>query len=430
MFADRATIIIRSGKGGNGHVSFRRELYVPDGGPDGGDGGKGGDIIFVVDKGINTLSEYRHARLYKAEPGAEGGKRKQHGKDGADLVLRVPEGTVIYDDATNKVICDMSGDNQRVVVLKGGRGGKGNMNYATPTMQAPKYAQPGGESIELTVRLELKCIADVGLVGFPNAGKSTLLSRCSNAKPKIANYQFTTLQPMLGVVDLPGANGFVMADIPGLIEGASEGIGLGHQFLRHIERTKVLLHVVDAAATEGRDPMEDVEIINKELTEFHRGLENKPKIIVANKVDSIYTPEGEKDIVTRLKEKYEPQGIGVYAISGVTGQGIKELLYACSKMVEENKDISSFFSSEMDPMEELAKEAAAIDVLKLEDHVFEISGARVDKMLGYTNLEDEKGFAFFQRFMKDNGILDRLVELGVEDGDTVEVGGFAFEYYK
>ena len=346
------------------------------------------------------------------------------------MVLRVPEGTVIYDDATNKVICDMSGDNQRVVLLKGGRGGKGNMNYATPTMQAPKYAQPGGESIELTVRLELKCIADVGLVGFPNAGKSTLLSRCSNAKPKIANYQFTTLQPMLGVVDLPGANGFVMADIPGLIEGASEGIGLGHQFLRHIERTKVLLHVVDAAATEGRDPMEDVEIINKELTEFHRGLENKPKIIVANKVDSIYTPEGEKDIVTRLKEKYEPQGIGVYAISGVTGQGIKELLYACSKMVEENKDISSFFSSEMDPMEELAKEAAAIDVLKLEDHVFEISGARVDKMLGYTNLEDEKGFAFFQRFMKDNGILDRLVELGVEDGDTVEVGGFAFEYYK
>ncbi|HBH92613.1 MAG TPA: GTPase CgtA, partial [Bacteroides sp.] len=250
MFADSVRIFIKSGKGGDGHVSFRRELFVPDGGPDGGDGGRGGDVIFVVDKGLNTLGDFRHNKKYIAESGEEGGKRRCHGKDGEDLIIKVPEGTVIKDDATGKVITDMSGDNMREVVLRGGRGGKGNMNYATATMQAPKYAQPGQEAQEIWVRLELKVIADVGLVGFPNVGKSTFLSRVTNARPKIANYHFTTLSPNLGVVDLDG-HGFVIADIPGLIEGASEGTGLGHEFLRHIERTKVLIHMVDAASTEG-----------------------------------------------------------------------------------------------------------------------------------------------------------------------------------
>lgn len=249
MFADRAKIIIKSGKGGDGHVSFRREKYVPDGGPDGGDGGKGGDVIFVVDEGLNTLTDYRHRRKFAAGAGEEGGKRNCHGKKGADLILKVPEGTVIKDALTEKVIADMSGDNRRQVILKGGRGGLGNQHFATSTMQAPKYAQPGGEAMELEVLLELKVIADVGLVGFPNVGKSTFLSRVTNARPKIANYHFTTLSPNLGVVDLDG-NGFVIADIPGLIEGASQGVGLGFEFLRHIERTKVIVHMVDGASVE------------------------------------------------------------------------------------------------------------------------------------------------------------------------------------
>ena len=251
MFADRAKIYIRSGKGGDGHCSFRRELYVPDGGPDGGDGGRGGDVIFEIDKGLNTLADFRHKRKYVAPDGEQGGKRKCHGKDAEDIILKVPEGTVVREAETNKVIADMSGENVRQIVLKGGRGGMGNMHFATATMQAPKYAQPGKPSQELWVNLELKVIADVGLVGFPNVGKSTFLSRVTNAQPKIANYHFTTLSPNLGVVDLDDAKGFVIADIPGLIEGASEGIGLGHEFLRHVERTKLMIHVVDAAGTEG-----------------------------------------------------------------------------------------------------------------------------------------------------------------------------------
>ena len=265
MFADSAKIFIKSGKGGDGHVSFRRELYVPAGGPDGGDGGKGGDIIFQVDEGLNTLMDFRHVRKYVAQSGEEGGKRRCHGANGSDLVIKVPEGTVIKDFESGKVIADMSGENRRKVILKGGKGGLGNMHYATSTMQAPKYAQPGQPSQELWVKLELKVIADVGLVGFPNVGKSTLLSVVSNARPQIANYHFTTLNPHLGVVDLGDGAGFVMADIPGLIEGASEGVGLGHAFLKHIERTKVLIHVVDGASVEGRAPVEDIKTILKDL---------------------------------------------------------------------------------------------------------------------------------------------------------------------
>ena len=269
MFADSAKIYIRSGKGGDGHVSFRRELYVAAGGPDGGDGGRGGDVIFQVDKGINTLNDFRHRRKFCAGDGEQGGRRRCHGADGEDIILKVPEGTVIKEASTGKVIVDMSFGHEREIVLKGGRGGKGNMNYATPTMQVPKYAQPGKPARELEVILELKTIADVGLVGFPNVGKSTFLSRVSNAKPKIANYHFTTLQPILGVVDLEGADGFVIADIPGLIEGAADGIGLGDEFLKHIERTKVFIHMVDAASTEGRDPLNDINVINNELARYN-----------------------------------------------------------------------------------------------------------------------------------------------------------------
>ena len=332
MFADRATIIIKSGKGGDGHVSFRREKYVPDGGPDGGDGGKGGDIIFEVDDGLNTLTDYRHRRKFAAQPGEEGGKRNCHGKNGADLVLKVPAGTVIKDAESGKVIADMSGDNRRQIILFGGRGGLGNQHFATSTMQAPKYAQPGGEAIELEVKLELKVIADVGLVGFPNVGKSTLLSRVTNAQPKIANYHFTTLQPNLGVVDLDGAKGFVIADIPGLIEGASEGVGLGLEFLRHIERTKVIIHVVDAAGTEGRDPIADIKAIHKELAAYDEGILKKPQVIAANKMDAVYGDENE--IIQALRAEFEKDGIQIFPISAVSGKGLRELLYHVNHLLE------------------------------------------------------------------------------------------------
>ena len=324
MFADRAKIIIRSGKGGDGHVSFRRELYVPNGGPDGGDGGRGGDVIFEVDEGQNTLGDYRHKRKFKAEDGEEGGKRRCHGGDGRDIILKVPEGTVIMEAESRKVIADMSGDNKRQVVLKGGRGGKGNQHYATATMQVPKYAQPGQPAQELEVLLELKVIADVGLVGFPNVGKSTFLSRVTNAQPKIANYHFTTLSPNLGVVDTENG-GFVIADIPGLIEGASEGVGLGHEFLRHIERTRVLVHIVDAASTEGRDPVDDIYKINKELEAYNPEIAARPQLIAANKIDCIFE-DGEENPVDRLRAEFEPKGIKVYPVSAATGQGIRELL--------------------------------------------------------------------------------------------------------
>ncbi len=378
MFADRAKIIIRSGKGGDGHVSFRRELYVPAGGPDGGDGGKGGDVIFVVDEGLNTLSDYRHRRKFSAQDGQEGGKRRCHGANGDDIILKVPEGTVILDDASGKVIADMSGDNRRQIILKGGRGGNGNMHYATPTMQAPKYAQPGQPAQELEVRLELKVIADVGLVGFPNVGKSTFLSRVTNAQPKIANYHFTTLTPNLGVVDLDGG-GFVIADIPGLIEGASEGVGLGHEFLRHIERTRVIVHLVDAASTEGRDPVEDIYAINKELKLYNPEIAARPQVIAANKIDAIYP--GDEDPVERIRKEFEPQGIPVYAISAVSGQGVKELLYQIKKMLDEAGKETVIFQQEFFPEEQLIEEQLPYTVTRSEeeDHTLSLKDPRLKK---------------------------------------------------
>jgi GTP-binding protein len=430
VFVDKARIFIQSGKGGDGHVSFRREKYVPNGGPDGGDGGKGGDIIFKVDEGINTLSDFHYGGKYKAENGENGNKRRCHGKNGQDLIIKVPEGTVIKEAESGKVIADMSGANRESVILKGGRGGNGNMHYATSTMQAPKYAQPGQPAMELEVLLELKVIADVGLVGFPNVGKSTFLSKVSNAKPKIANYHFTTLSPMLGVVDLDGAKGFVVADIPGLIEGASEGAGLGHEFLRHIERTRMMIHVVDAASTEGRDPLEDIEAINNELKNYNADITQKVQVIAANKIDML--PDGENsEIINKIRQKYEPLGVKVFPTSTLTGKGIRELLYYVSNTLEEIKTEPITFEQEFFP-EEMSRGADEAFTVSYDEETSEyvIEGPKIEKMLGYTNLESEKGFLFFQNFLKDNGILDDLERLHIQDGDTVRMYGFSFEYYK
>ena len=427
MFADRAKIVIKSGKGGDGHVSFRREKYVPNGGPDGGDGGKGGDVIFEIDKGASTLSDYRHKRKFSATPGEEGKKRNCHGKNGDDLILKVPEGTVIKDAESGKVIADISGENDHVVVLEGGRGGLGNQHYATSTMQAPKYAQPGGDGMELEVILELKVLADVGLVGFPNAGKSTLLSRLSNAKPEIASYPFTTLHPILGVVDCGDGNGFVMADIPGLIEGASEGVGLGHHFLRHIERTKVLVHMVDAASLEGRDPIEDIKAIQNELKKYSDTLLLKPQIICANKLDAC--PDERDEIIKRIKDEFETENVKVIPLSAVSGEGVEELKHEILRLLANSDDTPVIFEQEFDPKEQVTSdEAFTVEINS--DGEYVVEGPKIEKMLGYTNLESEKGFLFFQKFIREQGIEAELKNKGIKEGDIVRMYGLYFEYYE
>ncbi|MBR4574736.1 MAG: GTPase ObgE [Lachnospiraceae bacterium] len=425
MFADRATIYIRSGKGGDGHVSFRREKYVANGGPDGGDGGKGGDVIVEVDEGMNMLTNYRHVRKYRAEDGENGGKRNCKGKSGKDLVLKVPKGTIFRDSESGKVIVDMSGDNRRVVLLKGGLGGNGNQHYATPRMQAPKYAQPGQPAMELNVDLELKVIADVGLIGYPNVGKSTLLSVVSNARPEIANYHFTTLSPHLGVVDLDGGAGFVMADIPGLIEGAADGAGLGHDFLRHIERTKMFVHVVDASGSEGRDPVEDVYAINKELEAYDAELMKRPQIIAANKIDVILP---EDDPVQKLREEFEPKGVKVIPISAAANKGVDDLIREVRQILFGLRSDPVVYKSEYTPVREEQDSYEVFYDEKTDKYCVE--GPKIDKMLGYTNLESEKGFRFFQKFMEENGIIDELKAIGLTEGDTVKLYGWEFEYFE
>jgi len=445
MFADRARIIIRSGKGGDGHVSFRREKYVPDGGPDGGDGGRGGDVILKVDLGLNTLIDFKHKRKYSATDGQQGGKRNCRGKDGEDIIIKVPQGTVVKDAETGRVIVDMSGSTTEYTILTGGRGGLGNQHYATSTMQAPKYAQPGKPAKEMEAVLELKLIADVGLVGFPSVGKSSLLARISNARPEIADYHFTTIRPNLGVVKLGEGSSFVVADIPGLIEGAAEGLGLGHQFLRHIERNKVLIHVIDAASVEGRDPIEDFHMINNELKKYGDKVLELPMVVAANKIDVIVEDNEPIDIdengefiypefkspIERIKAELEPLGYPVFPISTVTGEGIDELLKYVWKTLQESKQEDVIFESEYDPNIQLEVVEEPYEVYyDDEKDVYVVEGPRIEKMLGYTNLESEKGFVFFQNFMRDNGILDELENLGIQDGDTVRIYGFAFDYYK
>lgn len=348
-----------------------------------------------------------------------------HGKNGKDLTIRVPKGTIIRHAQTGKIIHDMGNSDEPYVILKGGRGGNGNMHYATAVMQAPKYAQAGGKSQEMEVVLELKSIADAGLIGFPNVGKSTFLSVVSNAKPKIANYHFTTLDPNLGVVDLDD-NGYVIADIPGLIEGASEGAGLGHDFLKHIERCRVLIHLVDAAGTEGRDPVEDIRAINRELEQYNNILGRKEQIIAANKMDLIYDEAERSAILERIRQS---TGYEVFPISAATGEGIRPLLYRVLELIEQTGREDALFEPEIDISDYFEEEILPYDVLQVDDTTFSVEGPRIEKMLGYTNLESEKGFLFFQNFMREQGVLDQLKDLGIQEGDTVRVYGHEFEYF-
>lgn len=424
IFIDQVKLSLKSGRGGDGCISFRREKFIPNGGPDGGDGGRGGDVIFKVDSNLNTLYEFRGRKSFKATPGKQGSGSQCSGKAGEDLIIKVPKGTIIKEAKSNKVIKDMSDPDEAFKLLNGGKGGKGNQHFATPTMQIPKYAQPGQECQEIDIELELKSIADVGLVGFPNVGKSTFLSVVSNAKPKIANYHFTTLNPNLGVVDING-DGFVIADIPGLIEGAHEGVGLGHEFLKHIERTKVLLHVVDAAGSEGRDPVEDIRKMQHELGAYNPELLKKPQIIAANKIDAMYGTEG----LDLLKETFEAEGIKVFAISSVARTGLKELLYHLDKVLKEMPNEPIVFEQEFF-LSDLKKVAEPVIITVEEEGVYRVEGSRIDKMLGYTNINDEKGFLFFQSFLEEQGILKELEALGIEEGDTVKMYYLEFDYYK
>lgn len=425
MFVDKVKIFVRSGKGGDGHISFRREKYVPNGGPDGGDGGRGGHVIFEVDPGCNTLMNFRHKRHYKALDGEEGGKKRCHGKDAEDMIIKVPLGTVIREAETNHVIADMHRPGQREIIFKGGRGGRGNQHFATPTRQAPRYAEKGRPAKEYWLILELKMIADVGLVGFPNVGKSTLLSMVSNAQPKIANYHFTTLAPNLGVVTNQYGKQFVMADIPGIIEGASEGVGLGHDFLRHVERTKVLLHVVDVAGTEGRDPIADIYAIQKEIELFNPDiLKEKPQIIAANKMDV----GGCEENLAALKAEFEPKGIKVIPISAAANENLQELLKDVAELLEEIPTDIIVFEPEFQEISSLPTEP--FTVTEPHEGYFVVEGEGIRRMMGYTALDTEQGFAFFQKYLREKDIIKALEEAGIQEGDTVNIYDLEFDYFK
>ncbi len=428
MFVDRAKIHIKGGNGGNGAVSFYRAKYVTNGGPDGGDGGKGGDVIFVADEGVNTLLDFRYKRMFKASPGGDGGKRNCTGADGEDVIIKVPVGTVIREALTNKVMADMTQNGEKKIIIKGGKGGKGNQHFATPTRQAPRYAERGRTSKEYDVILELKLIADVGLIGFPNVGKSTILSMVTNANPKIANYHFTTLSPNLGVVRSRWGEDFVMADIPGLIEGASEGIGLGHEFLRHVERTKVFIHVVDGAALEGTDPIENIEKINAELEKYKEGLSKRPTVIAVNKMD---IPEANENY-EKIKQKYESENIKVFPVSAATNTGLDDMLMAVSELLKAYPE-DIVFEEEYDEFAELeartAEEHEPFTIERCSEHYFVVEGTGVEKMMGYTNIDTEKGFAFFQKYLREKGIISALEEKGIAEGDTVKIYDLEFEFY-
>lgn len=426
MFVDEVKIYIESGKGGNGCASFRREKYIPNGGPDGGDGGKGGDVIFVTDASMNTLYDFRGRVKYKAQNGQDGGSRNCFGQKGEDLVITVPVGTVIREADSGLVINDMAYEGMRETLLIGGKGGKGNQHYATSTMQIPKYAQPGQEGKGLWVTLELKVLADVGLLGYPNAGKSTFLSAVSNARPKIANYPFTTLQPQLGVVKLPYGKTLVIADIPGLIDGAAEGVGLGHEFLRHLERTRVLIHLVDTAGTDGRDPVEDIININRELALYSEDLAALPQVVGANKMD---LPDAEI-FFEEVKNYCEEQGFPFFPISAATGAGVRELFDEVVRIRDKMEDTPVVFEKEyfIEDHSTRELEGDGIDIEITKEGVYVISGDPIDKMMGYTNLESERGFDFFQKFLRERGVIDRLIAMGIQEGDTVEVDDIQFEY--
>ncbi|MBP8762638.1 MAG: GTPase ObgE [Acetoanaerobium sp.] len=426
MFVDKAKLYIKAGNGGNGAVAFRREIYVPAGGPSGGDGGKGGNVIIIADSNLRTLMDYRYKSKYVAEPGEDGKGSNMFGKHGEDLYLRVPVGTIIKDEETGLVMADLKNDGDEFIAAKGGYGGKGNTHFKTSVRQAPGFAKAGKDGEEKNIILELRLIADVGLIGFPNVGKSTFLSIISKAKPKIANYHFTTLTPNLGVTKLKNGDSFVVADIPGIIEGANEGIGLGHDFLRHIERTKVLVHIVDISGIEGRDPLDDFEKINTELKKYNEKLSSRPQIVVANKMDIL----DDIDIYNNFKSELENRGYKVYSMSAATLSGVDEILNTISQMLKDAEEVDLF--DEEDIYDETKVISQNIDEIKVykENDIFIVEGNRLEKLLYSVDFEDMESIRYFQSIMEKTGVFDKLRSIGVQDGDTVRIYDLEFEYYE
>lgn len=424
MFTDYAKIIIKSGDGGNGAVSFRREKYVAAGGPDGGDGGRGGSIYFIVDPDSNTLVDFRFKKKFKAENGKNGEGARRYGKSGEDLYVKVPIGTLIKDAETGKIIADLSHKGQKELILPGGRGGKGNSHFATSTRQAPRFSQDGEKGIEKEVILELKLLADVGLIGFPNVGKSTFLSKTTSATPKIADYHFTTLEPNLGVVKNDYGESFVIADIPGIIEGASNGTGLGLQFLRHIERTRLLLHVIDVSGIEGRNPVDDFKTINEELKSYSEKLSKRKQIIVANKIDSMQ----DENLYNDLEKLAKENNMEIFKISAVTGEGISELLKRVSQVLKELPKEELYDEVEDKKVYTLQEEQEGFTIKK-EDEIFIVDGPAVDRVMRRVNLEDNESMYYFQKCLDSLGVNQKLKEAGVQEGDTVNICGWELEWY-
>lgn len=424
MFIDKARIFVKAGNGGNGAVAFRKEKYVPAGGPDGGDGGNGASVIFEVDLGLRTLMDFKYQRKYHAEPGGDGTKGKRAGKNGEDLVLKVPAGTIIRDEATGLILADLKEEGDRAVIARGGRGGKGNQHFANAVRQAPAFAKSGTDGQERWVVLELKMIADVGLLGFPNVGKSTFLSVVTKAKPKIANYHFTTLTPNLGVVQTKFGESFVLADIPGLIEGAAEGIGLGHDFLRHVERTKVLIHIVDISGIEGRDALEDFDKINDELRLYNERLATRPQVVVANKIDILE----DESVFEDFKNELEGRGYKVFKMSAATRQGIDDVIAYVTQLLQEVEDVELVTEEEMyRPELDVQEEGLTIEVD--EDGVYVVTGKSLRRIMYSVNFDDMESLQYFQKAMESQGVFDRLREMGIEDGDTVRIYELEFEFY-
>ena len=424
MFTDYAKITIKSGNGGNGAITFRREKYVAAGGPDGGDGGKGGDIYFVADQDSNTLLDFRYKKNFKAENGENGSGSHCYGKSGEDLYIKVPVGTIIKDAQTGKVVADISEKGQKELVLKGGRGGKGNSHFATSTRQAPRFAQDGEKGKEKELILELKLLADVGLIGFPNVGKSTLLSRVTKATPKIADYHFTTLEPNLGVVESQYGDSFVIADIPGIIEGASQGTGLGLQFLRHIERTRLLLHVIDVSGSEGRNPVEDFKIINEELKKYSEKLAKRKQIIVANKIDSMQ----DEVLYQELEKLAKKQGLEIYKISAVTGEGLTQLLQRVSTLLKELPK-EDLVEVEEKMVYELEEDKEGFEIHKDQEGAYVVTGPAIDKLIGRINMDDNESMYYFHKMIANIGIEAKLKEMGIQEGDIVKFLDWEFEWY-
>lgn len=424
MFTDKAKILIKAGNGGNGAIAFHREKYVAAGGPDGGDGGNGGNVIFRVDLGLSTLMDFRYKRKYVAQNGGDGAGKRCNGKKGEDIIINVPQGTIVRDVKTNKILADLSEPEKDVILAKGGSGGWGNSHFSTSTRQTPNFAKNGKHGMEREVILELKLLADVGLVGFPNVGKSTILSRTTKADPKIANYHFTTLEPNLGVVELDGGMNFVLADIPGIIEGASEGVGLGHDFLRHIERTRLLIHVVDVSGIEGRNPLEDFDTINEELVKYNMELEERPQIVAANKTDILQ----DEKVFEDFKQEIEKRGYKLFEISAATGKGVSELMKYTFTELSKLPPIQ-VFEPEMDIEEDMFVDTTEIGFeVNIEDGVYVVSGSWIEAVGGSVNFSDEESLQFFQRALKNRGVIDALVEAGIQEGETVRIGDLEFDF--